>query len=122
MKIWFRLVEAFKSYRGDKPNDMRTRTKFFIVKCRSSPISELNYPVTKGMLQIHASLPVSSASVEGSFSTLNLVKTYGRATMGQDQLNGLAKLYIHRALSENHQEIISSVTDIFSRKVKSWAT
>ena len=21
MKIWFRLVEAFKSYRSDKPND-----------------------------------------------------------------------------------------------------
>ena len=41
MKIWFRLVQAFKSYRGDKPNDTRTRTKFFKVKCRSSPISAL---------------------------------------------------------------------------------
>ena len=36
----------------------------------------------------------------------------------QDRLNGLAKLYIHRGVPENHQEIISSVTDIFSRKVK----
>ena len=77
-----------------------------------------NYPVTKRLLQIYASLPVSSASAERGFSTLNLVKTYKRATMGQDRMNGLAKLYIHRAIPENHQEIISSVTDIFSRKVK----
>ena len=38
--------------------------------------------------------------------------------MGQDRMNGLAKLYIDRALPKNHQEIISSVTDILSRKVK----
>ena len=42
VKIWFRLVEAFKSYRGDKPNGPRTRTKIFKVKCRSSPIGALN--------------------------------------------------------------------------------
>ena len=75
-----------------------------------------NYPVTKRLLQIYASLPVSSASAERGFSTLNLVRIYERATMGQDRLNGLAKLYIHRPLPENHQEIISSVTDIFSRR------
>ena len=42
-KFWFTLVEAFKSYRGDKPNGprtrtrTRTRTKIFKVKCRSLP-------------------------------------------------------------------------------------
>ena len=77
-----------------------------------------NYPVTKRLLQISASLPVSSASAERSFSTLNLIKNYRRATMSQDRLNCLAKLYIHRGFSENHEEIISSVTDLFARKVK----
>ena len=52
MKIWFRLVEVFKSYRGDKPNGpwtrtqtrtlKLTRTKIFKVKCRSSPIKITN--------------------------------------------------------------------------------
>ena len=45
VKIWFRLVEAFKSYRSEKTNDtrtrtrtrMRTRTKNFKVRSRSSP-------------------------------------------------------------------------------------
>ena len=39
VKIWFRLVEAFKSYCSEKPNDTRTRTrtKMFKVRCRSSP-------------------------------------------------------------------------------------
>ena len=49
-----------------------------------------NYPVTKRLLQIYASLSVSSASAERGFSTLSLVKTYRRATMGQDRLNGRA--------------------------------
>ena len=41
VKIWFRLVEAFKSYHPEKPNDTRTRTKIFKVRSRSSPIGEL---------------------------------------------------------------------------------
>ena len=47
MKIWFRLVEAFKSYRSDKPNDTDAdadadEDKIFKVRSRSSPIGELN--------------------------------------------------------------------------------
>ena len=35
MKIWFRLVEALKSYRSEKPNDTRTRTRTKIFKWSS---------------------------------------------------------------------------------------
>lgn len=50
-----------------------------------------NYPVTKKLLLMYATLPVSSATAERSFSTLNHIKSYRRATMGEDRLNGLAK-------------------------------
>ena len=57
-----------------------------------------NYPVTKILLQIHASLLVSSASAK-SFSTLNHVKRKRRATMGQDWLmKCTAKLNVHRSM------------------------
>ena len=52
VKIWFRLVEAFKSYRLEKPNDTRTltRTKMFKVRSRSSPIGELKNTRKKQIL------------------------------------------------------------------------
>ena len=56
MKIWFRLVEAFKSYRPEKTNDTwtrtRTRTKIFKVRSRSSPIGELKNHQSESLKQI----------------------------------------------------------------------
>ena len=40
-------------------------------------------------------LPVSVAECERSISTLERLKAYLRATMGQERLNGLALLNIH---------------------------
>lgn len=48
------------------------------------------------VLQLLATLPMSSASSERSFSTLKYLKTYLRNTMSQDRLNGLALMYVHR--------------------------
>lgn len=47
------------------------------------------------ILQLLATLPMSSASSERSFSTLKYLKTYLRNTMGQERLNGLALMYVH---------------------------
>lgn len=79
-----------------------------------------NYPVTKKLLLMYATLPVSSATAERSFSTLNHIKSYRRATMGEDRLNGLAKVCIHRQLSNNDviQNFVTSIIDIFSKKKK----
>lgn len=69
---------------------------------------------------MYATLPVSSATAERSFSTLNHIKSYRRATMGEDRLNGLAKVCIHRQLSNNDviQNFVTSIIDIFSKKKK----
>ena len=51
-------------------------------------------PAIKMRLSILARLPVFSATVERSFSTLRLIKSDLRTTMGQARLNGLCLMYI----------------------------
>uniref|UniRef100_G1KWA4 Uncharacterized protein n=1 Tax=Anolis carolinensis TaxID=28377 RepID=G1KWA4_ANOCA len=57
------------------------------------------FPNVKKLLQISATLPVSTAINERSFSTLKRLKTYTRSTMKQERLTGLALLSVHRSLS-----------------------
>uniref|UniRef100_A0A803TDW7 HAT C-terminal dimerisation domain-containing protein n=1 Tax=Anolis carolinensis TaxID=28377 RepID=A0A803TDW7_ANOCA len=57
------------------------------------------FPNVKKLLQISATLPVSTATNERSFSTLKRLKTYTRSTMKQERLNGLALLSVHQSLS-----------------------
>ena len=51
--------------------------------------------------KIFATLPVSSATAERSFSALKYLKSYLRSTMSEDRLNGLALAYIHRDLDQH---------------------
>jgi hypothetical protein len=69
------------------------------------------FPIIRILLQIFATIPVTTASPERSFSTLRRLKNYMRSTMGQERLNGLAVLNIHKEIPVN----ISEVIDIFSR-------
>ncbi|KAF0705452.1 52 kDa repressor of the inhibitor of the protein kinase-like [Aphis craccivora] len=59
------------------------------------------------MLKIFSILPVTTASVEKSFSTLKLIKTYLR-----NRLNGLALLNIHRDIDLD----IHLLIDVFANK------
>lgn len=65
------------------------------------------FPNIFKMLQIFATIPVSVASVERSFSTLKRIKTYLRNAMGESRLNGLALLSIHREINVNCEEVLS---------------
>lgn len=58
------------------------------------------------ILRILALLPVSIASPERSFSSLKRIKTYLRNTTGQDRLNGLASMNIHRDIDLSVDEIL----------------
>jgi hypothetical protein len=51
-----------------------------------------NYPNIKRLLQILATLPVTTASSERTFSMLRRLKTWLRSTMGEERLTGLALL------------------------------
>jgi hypothetical protein len=54
------------------------------------------YSLIYTILKILATLPVSTASAERSFSTLKRLKTYLGNTIGQERLTGLVLLNIYR--------------------------
>nr|CAI5821152.1 unnamed protein product [Callosobruchus analis] len=53
------------------------------------------FPLIKNLLCILATLPVSKATAERSFSTLRRLKTWLRTTIGEERLTGLALLNVH---------------------------
>ena len=70
------------------------------------------YPNIKTVLQITATFPVTSCECERSISTLGIVKTKLRATMGQDRLTGLCLLSRHRDIYVEPRDIVK----IYARK------
>ena len=65
------------------------------------------HPNFEILLKIFATLPITTASSERSFSSLKLIKTYLRSTMINDRLNGLAMLNIHKDIKLSVADVIS---------------
>jgi len=65
-------------------------------------------------------IPVSSATVERSFSTMKRIKTYLRSTMTSSRLNNLTLLSIEREINGKFIENPSAVIDDFAsmKKIK----
>jgi len=61
---------------------------------------------------LFATLPVTSATPERTFSTLKRLKTYLRSTMSEERLNGLALTNINKKELLSEEEIIK----LFSKK------
>ncbi|CAF0782449.1 unnamed protein product [Adineta steineri] len=74
------------------------------------------YPNVRYLLIFLATLPVSAASAERSFSQLSRIKSYCRSTMKQSRLNGLAAAYIHKDLDINPDEILKLYTQMNTRR------
>lgn len=70
------------------------------------------FPSIAYLLQTLATLPVSTATVEKTFSSMKRVKTYLRNKMGDQRLSDLALLTIHWHLTPN----VDSVLDVMSTK------
>jgi len=64
------------------------------------------YPAICVLLQIYATLPVTTATGERSFSALKYLKNYLRSTMGEERLNGLAHLYINRDIPVDYSKVV----------------
>ena len=64
------------------------------------------YPALTIMLQIFATIPVTTATGERSFSALKYIKNYLRSTMGEQRLNGLAHMYINRDIDIDYDLVI----------------
>jgi hypothetical protein len=77
------------------------------------------FPNLRIALQIMLTICVSVASCERSFSKLNLILTYSRASMGQERLSDLALLSIEKELVEtiNFDDEIDNFASAKSRKV-----
>lgn len=83
--------------------------------CAIEALGECNkdfYPNIFILLKIFASLPVTTCTPERTFSSLRRLKTYLRNSCGQNRLNGLALMSIHRDIHIFTDEVI----DIFALK------
>ena len=69
-----------------------------------------SYPSLAVLIQILATLPVTTAANKRSFSALKHLKTYLRNTTKEVRLNGLALLYVHRDTSLDFEQIIAELS------------
>ena len=65
------------------------------------------YPNIHRLLTILATLPITTASAERSFSTLRRLKTYLRSTMSSERLTSIALLNIHPDIPCPVEEVIN---------------
>ena len=68
------------------------------------------FPNLQTLLQLFATLPITTASVERSFSVLRILKTHLRSIMSEDRLNALALPNIYKQI----KIAIDDVTEIFA--------
>ena len=66
-------------------------------------------PAIKRLLQIFATLPVSTATSERSFSTLRRLKNYLRNTTGEERLNGLAMMNVLRKIEVDPERVVNEM-------------
>ena len=71
-----------------------------------------SFPSLAVLIQILATLPITTATNERSFSALKYLKTYLQNTTKEMRLNGLALLYVHRDIRLDFEQVFAE----FSRK------
>ena len=76
------------------------------------------YPVIYKLLQILATLPISNATAERTFSTFRRLKSWLRSTQGQDRLTGLALLSVHRDVQIKVEDIITDFSKGGNRRLQ----
>ncbi|GFR11213.1 TTF-type domain-containing protein [Trichonephila clavata] len=69
------------------------------------------------LLKVMATLPVTTASVERSFSTMKRIKTLPRSVMGHDRLSALAMMSIHWDTVVDPEEVLDLLAKKKSRKL-----
>ena len=99
----------WQSYWSRQPADVKRPDR--IVDALQVACELRTYPTITLLLRIFATLPVTTATGERSFSSLKYIKSYLRSTMGEQRLNGLAHLFINRDIPLDYK----LVTDEFGR-------
>lgn len=75
------------------------------------------YSTIKYLLTVLATLPVTTASVERSFSTMKRVKTLPRSVMSDERLSALAMISIHWDITVEPDKVISIMAGKKSRRL-----
>lgn len=77
----------------------------------------LFYPNINYLIRVLATLPVSTAEVERSFSSLKRIKTYLRNSMENDRLTGLALLSVHYPVPITPDEVLDEMARMGKRRI-----
>ena len=102
-------LEMYDKFVDDYPNKLRSEFDLWKQRWINSAEAELPksaidsvaacneslYPNVAVLLQVLATLPVTTATAERSFSTLKRLKTYLRSSMADDRLTSLALIHVH---------------------------
>jgi hypothetical protein len=68
------------------------------------------------LILIIATIPMTSAEAERSFSTLKRIKTFLRSTMVEERLNPLAMLSIEKSMINELSNFNEEVIKVFTQK------
>jgi hypothetical protein len=98
LRLWYRRLS--RTEEGSLPRNALDALRL----CHSTV-----HPNIEKLLQILATLPVSTCTSERSFSTLRRLKTYLRNSTSETRLNGLALLHVHREMTPTTEEIINEL-------------
>jgi hypothetical protein len=94
------------------------KTKFIKLPATDRPKSALPslsicnadfFPTVHFLLKVLATLPVSTATAERTFSTLKRLKTYLRNATGPERLTGMALLSVHRNINVPVGQVIDEL-------------
>ncbi|XP_050337620.1 52 kDa repressor of the inhibitor of the protein kinase-like [Bactrocera neohumeralis] len=98
------FVAEFRMWKRNWLNQSK-RSKTFLdaLNCCDAKI----FKTVHRFLKIGATIPISVASSERSFSSLRRLKTYLRNKTGEARLNGMALLNIHRDIDVMEEEILN---------------
>jgi len=76
-------------------------------------------PAIQAVLLKSLSLPVTTATIERSFSTLRRIKTWLRSTMSESRISGLCMLSVQRRnlqkIANNEEEFVIQVIEKFGQ-------
>ncbi|XP_078679498.1 52 kDa repressor of the inhibitor of the protein kinase-like [Branchiostoma floridae x Branchiostoma belcheri] len=94
----------------DKPHSLELTT------CHPSSNPRV-YPNVCKMLHLLLMTPVTSAGVERANSALRFVKNAYRSTMGEDRLNALLLLFVHRDIPLDYDKIVNTYATRHPRRM-----
>ena len=135
MQLW-RNYSSTLSANNVQPGDIRgvnafAQYRMWVVKWKrefsdkspSDHIAALQYcdasvfPSIRALLSIASILPISTATVERSFSSLRLLKTYLRNRTCEARLNGLAMMYIYNTEPVDVDRVIERFASSKNRRL-----